>query len=134
MTPESATNLEKARQYLRAIETRTLSTMTDLFDPAVVMEQFPNRIYPNGLRAGLADMLQGAEKGKKLLTSETYQINNELTTGNMVALEVLWTGTLAVALGTLAAGSTMRAHFATFLEFRNGKIIAQRNYDCFDPW
>ncbi len=53
---------------------------------------------------------------------------------NVVALEVLWTGTLAVALGTLPVGGQMRAHFAMFLEFRDGKIVAQRNYDCFEPW
>ena len=70
--PETATNLEKARQYLKAIENRTLATSIDLFHPDIVMEQFANRIYPNGLRAGLAQMLQGAEKGKKLLSSERY--------------------------------------------------------------
>jgi ketosteroid isomerase-like protein len=128
------TNLEKARHYLNAIETRTLDASTDLFHPDIVMEQFPNRIYPNGLRAGLAQMLQGAEKGKKLLSSERYQITNEVTNGNSVALEVLWTGELAVPFGTLKEGSEMRAHFATFLEFRDGRIVAQRNYDCFDPW
>lgn len=27
-----------------------------------------------------------------------------------------------------------RARFAVFLEFRNGRIVRQRNYDCSDPW
>jgi ketosteroid isomerase-like protein len=49
-------------------------------------------------------------------------------------LEVIWTGTLAVRIPTLAAGAEMCAHFAVFLDFRDGKIAAQRNYDCFDPW
>ena len=52
----------------------------------------------------------------------------------MVALEVLWTGTLAVPFGSLAVGDNMRAHFAVFIQLRDGKIVAQRNYDCFDPW
>jgi len=26
------------------------------------------------------------------------------------------------------------ARFAIFLEIRDGKIAAQHNYDCFDPW
>lgn len=51
-----------------------------------------------------------------------------------MALEVLWTGTLAVPFGSIPAGGTMSAHFAVFLDFRDGKIVAQRNYDCFDPW
>ena len=28
----------------------------------------------------------------------------------------------------------MRASFAMFLRFRNGKVAVQRNYDCFAPW
>jgi hypothetical protein len=26
------------------------------------------------------------------------------------------------------------ARFAIFLTFRDGKIVRQHNYDCFDPW
>jgi ketosteroid isomerase-like protein len=32
------------------------------------------------------------------------------------------------------AGAEMRAHSAMFIEFRDGKIVAQRNYDRFQPW
>ena len=56
-----------------------------------------------------------------------------LAAGNHVALEAISaTGTLAVQLGNLPAGQTLRAHIAAFLEFRDGKIIAQRNYDCYE--
>ena len=41
---------------------------------------------------------------------------------------------LAIPLGTLPAGGEMRARFAVFLQFRDGKIVSQRNYDCFEPW
>jgi ketosteroid isomerase-like protein len=37
-------------------------------------------------------------------------------------------------LGTLAEGAEMKAHFAMFFEFREGKIRLQRNYDCFEAW
>ena len=47
---------------------------------------------------------------------------------------MLWVGTLAVAIGTLAAGDEMRAHFGVFLTFRDGLIVQQRNYDCFEPF
>lgn len=52
----------------------------------------------------------------------------------MVALEVLWEGTLAIPLGSLPVGGVMRAHFGVFLTFRDGKIVQQHNYDCFEPW
>jgi len=46
--------------------------------------------------------------------------------------------TLALAREYLAAlengeaGSEMHAHFAVFLDFRDGKIARQRSCDCFD--
>ena len=49
-------------------------------------------------------------------------------------LEVLWAGTLAIPVGSLAAGDEMRAHFAVFIELRDGRIYRQRNYDCFEPF
>ena len=82
----------------------------------------------------MAQAAEAFEKGRKIFAGQTYEITNAAVTGNIVALEVLWTGTLAIPFGTLTAGSQMRCHSAMFLEFRNGKIVAQRNYDCFDPW
>jgi ketosteroid isomerase-like protein len=34
----------------------------------------------------------------------------------------------------LPAGARMRGRFASFLEFRDGRIVVQRSYDCFEPW
>ena len=88
----------------------------------------------NGARRDLAAILEGAERGQKVISAQSYEIRNAVEQGNSVALEVLWTGTLAIPFGSLAVGDKMRAHFAVFIELRDGKIVAQRNYDCFDPW
>jgi len=106
----------------------------NFFDPAVIQEEFPNRLNPHGGRSDYATMLQRAEQGKRLLVSQQYTVTNAVESDNLVVLEVIWTATLAVRAPSLPADGQMRAHFAVFLEFRNGKIIAQRNYDCFDPW
>jgi hypothetical protein len=37
-------------------------------------------------------------------------------------------------IGALAAGTEMTPHFAMFFELNEGKIVLQRNYDCFEPW
>lgn len=134
-TVESANNLEIAREYLRAIERgATGDALSRFFSPDVVHEEFPNRLSPNGRRNGLAGMLEGAEKGQKILSKQHYEIQRELEMGNRAALEVIWTGTMAVSVGSLTAGQEMRAHSAVFLDFHDGKITSQRNYDCFDPW
>ena len=79
-------------------------------------------------------MMEAAERGRKVLTSQTYEIRSAVADGDHVALEVLWTGVLAVQVGSIPAGGKMRAHFAMFLDFRDGKIVSQRNYDCFEPF
>ncbi|MCW5880063.1 MAG: hypothetical protein KIS91_03900 [Anaerolineae bacterium] len=47
-------------------------------------------------------------------------------------MEVLWTGILAIPVGSIPVGGEMRAHFAVFIDFRDGKIVRQHNYDCFE--
>ena len=49
-------------------------------------------------------------------------------------MEVEWVGTLAAALGSIPAGGQMKAFLAVFPDFREGKIIKQRNYDCYEAW
>jgi ketosteroid isomerase-like protein len=127
--------LATARNYLRAIEQgATGDALARFFTSDVVCELFPNRLAPQGERSTLPEMLAAAEKGQRVLSNQRYEIQHEMGSGNRVALEVLWTGTLAVPVAGLQAGDQMRAHFAMFLEFQDGKIAMQRNYDCFDPW
>lgn len=129
-----AENLDSVRLYLKSIEDGTFSNIVGLFTPDIVIEQLPNRIYPQGLRASISQMSEAFEKGRKLLSRQTYQIQKGVAEGQSVAVEVLWTGTLAISFGNLSAGSEMRCHSAMFFEFQDGRIARQRNYDCFEPW
>jgi len=132
--PSPPDHLNTVRRYLKTIEDGTFADIADLFTPDMVTEQLPNRVYPQGLRGSVSQMVEGFERGRKLLSHQTYEIKNALVIDNAVAVEVLWTGTLALSFGNLSAGSRMRAHSAMFFEFRDGKIVSQRNYDCFEPW
>jgi ketosteroid isomerase-like protein len=128
-------NLDNARQYLAAIQRgATGDALAQFFAPDVVQEEFPNRVVPNGKRRNLAAMLEGAERGQQVMSAQRFDIRTAIATGDRVILEALWTGTLAIPFGTIPAGGEMRAYTAMFLEFRDGKIVAQRNYDCFEPW
>src|SRR5580700_1931501 len=134
-SPQKMGNLATARNYLQAIERGAMGeALARFFTSDVVHELFPNKLAPQGGRSGLAQMLAAAERGQQVLSSQHYEIQHEMESGNRVALEVLWTGTLAMPVAGLPPGAQMRAHFAVFLEFRDGKIAVQRNYDCFEPW
>src|SRR5262249_35245702 len=130
-----SSNLEIAKQYLKTLEDGSAtSQLGDIFASDFVQIEFPNRLNPNGGKSDLQTMRTRFGQGKKVITQQSYAIQNIVESENTIALEVLWTATIAIPLGTLAAGSQMTAHFAVFLDFRDGKIIAQRNYDCFEPW
>jgi len=79
-------------------------------------------------------MAEAFEKGRKLLSNQSCEIKSFVADGDRLSVEVLWTGTLAVPFANLAVGSQMRAHSAMFFEFKDGRILSQRNYDCFEPW
>jgi len=127
-------NLEKVELYLRSIEKGDFASIAGLFSPDAVVEQLPNRIYPNGIKSGVSKMAEAFENGRKLLSSQNYEITSFVADGDKLSIEVIWTGTLAVAFGNLPVGSQMRAYSAMFFQFENGKIRSQRNYDCFEPW
>jgi ketosteroid isomerase-like protein len=125
-------NLEIVRRYLAAIEAD--SGAVDFYDPDVIQEEFPNRFLPTGARRDLAALREAAARGRAVMRGQRYEVHAAHAVGDTVVLEVLWAGTLAVPVGSLAAGDEMRAHFAVFVELRDGRIYRQRNYDCFEPF
>jgi ketosteroid isomerase-like protein len=128
-------NLLQVRRYLASIEARDpFEVIATYFTPDVVQEEFPNRIVPQGATRDLDAMREGSARGRQLLSEESYDVLSEIALGDRIALEVQWTGTLAVPVGTLPIGGQMRARFGVFFDMRDGKIAAQRNYDCFEPF
>jgi len=134
MTAE-AENIAIVRRYLEAIEQGlSFEEMKDFYTPDVVQHEYPNRLLPNGARRNLEQLREASERGKQGVESQRYEVRNVVASGNHVALEVTWTATLKVPFGTIPAGGQMRARFGVFLELRDGRIAAQRNYDCFEAF
>lgn len=133
--PDESPNIGRARRYLAAIEAgATGDSLAAFFASNVEQIEFPNRLVPAGARRDLAALLDGAIRGQQVLRGQRYQIDRAFAHGETVVLEVVWIGTLAIPIGSIPAGGDMRAHFAVFLEFENGRIVRQRNYDCFDAF
>jgi ketosteroid isomerase-like protein len=127
--------IERAKAFVAAVAAGAPVEEIDAFyAPDVVQVEFPNQLMPQGATRNRSELRAANERGRTLMAVQTCEVVNAVATGNTVALEVIWTGTLAVAAGKLRPGDHMRARFAQFFEFKDGLIWRQRNYDCFDPW
>ncbi|MBD0742272.1 hypothetical protein BG418_12380 [Streptomyces sp. CBMA152] len=126
-------NVEVALRYHEAVsQGATGQELARFFHEEAVQQEFPNSLFPDGVRRDLTAVLKDAERGQQVLTRQRFEVHNAVASDDLVALEVTWTGTLAVPLGDLPAGYELRAHIGVFLEFRDGRIHAQRNYDCYE--
>jgi len=132
---DPAENLRRAREYLAAIEAGARGdALRAFYAPDVVQVEFPNRLTPKGATRRIEDILAAAERGREVLSTQRFEEMNAVAEGDRVALELQWTGTLAVPIGSIPVRGNMRARFALFLQYRDGLIAQQRNYDCFEPW
>src|SRR5262249_41015463 len=111
------THLDRARAFLRALETRDGSALS-FYAPDVVLRMLPNRLVPDGAVCDLGAIREAGERGKQATEDERYDVAFALEAGDTVALEVEWSAAVRIPFGKLAAGERMRAHFAMFLTFR----------------
>lgn len=134
-TPMTSSNISRTREYLQAVGAgESFEKVFEFYAPDVVIQEFPNRIAPQGRVRRGADLRAAYEQGRKILRSQTYKVSRIFEAGDEVAVELEWSGVLAVPVMALAAGSEMKAFAAMFLTFRDGKIVSQRNYDCYPPF
>jgi ketosteroid isomerase-like protein len=125
----------KARAYVAAVEGgATGEELASFYHPDVVQQEFPNRLIPNGAMRELADILDGAERGSKLMDRQIYDIHTVTEVGDRVILEYTWRGYPRTPVGSVRPGEAMTARICQVIEYEDGLIIRQRNYDCFDPF
>ncbi|MEO6098334.1 MAG: nuclear transport factor 2 family protein [Fibrobacteria bacterium] len=128
-------NEELIRNYFKAIEGSVpLDRFQHFFHPDVVQYEFPSRLNPNGKARRKQALLEDFEKGKSVISRHVYTIKSLTADGNRVCVETEWIGTLAIQLGSLKPGDTMKADFGVFFRIEQGQIIEQNNYDCIHPW
>lgn len=108
--------------------------LAPLLHPEMVQDELPNALFPQGVRRDLAALQASHARGAEVMRDQRYEILRTLVDGDRVAVELDWRGTLRVAAGRIAAGTVLHARIAAFIEVRAGRIVAQRNYDCYDPF
>lgn len=130
---EEELNTKIAHRYHEAVARGIAGEeLARFFTPDVIHRELPNALFPDGAVRDLAAILEAAGSGQKVLSDQHFEVINAVAAGDQVALEVVWSGTLAVPFGALPSGHVLRAHIATFLEIREGRIAGQRNYDCYE--
>jgi ketosteroid isomerase-like protein len=128
-------NVDIAKHYMHLLEIgASKDQFAQIFSPDIVQEEYPNLLKPKGDKRSHADLQRDFDRGKLLIASQRYEILSVTAQDNRVALEVRWTGILAIPVKHLPAGAEMRALSAIFLDFQDGRIVHQRNYDCFEPF
>ncbi len=134
MTDREA-NVALIQSYFATIEDGADPQEIEAFyAPNVVQTEFPNRFAPIGATRGLKEILEASERGRSTMSSQRFELLNLVADGSTVVVEAEWSGTLAVSFGDIQSGTVMRARFAQFFELNDGRIVAQRSYDCFYPW
>ncbi len=130
-------------QFFHQVQNRTSwEDMQRFYHPNIQQIEYPNAITKVTAIRTLSDLQAASERGQKVLQKEEYEVVKLYCSHNTVIAEAIWTGTLAIPIGSLAVGDKMTAHFAQFFEYEKDeedpdkryKIIRQRNYDCFNPF
>ncbi len=125
--------IQKYLQQLQSFVTDPASYRS-LLHTDMVQTEFPNKLNPSGQERGLEGCLRAMEAGKKLLSEQNYEIANCFESGNQVCVEVVWKGKMATDAGPLRKGQELRAFLGMVIEFKDGKIYRQRNYDCYEAF
>jgi hypothetical protein len=122
------------RDLLAAIEAEApVETVARFWHPDAEQVELPSLMRPAGHRRGLAEMLEGYRAGAGFLRSQAYDVLEVVDDGERLAVQLRWTATTAVDAGALAAGTELVAHVAVFYEFRDGLVLRQSSYDCYEP-
>ena len=97
-----------------------------------VQRELPSLVKPWVAERGLTETMLGAETGRQLLSGQRYDVDEVLECDERVILQLRWTGVLATGFQGLEAGDELRAHVALFATVRDGLIVHQASYDCYE--
>lgn len=121
--------------FLKSIENRTLDlNIQKFYHPDVVQVEYPNALTKVVTKRQIKMIEEGIASGRRVLEKESYELIKYYEIDDIVIIEVIWKGILAVPIGSLKIGDEMKAYFAQIYEFKDDRIYRQRNYDCFEPF
>ncbi|KAI7248773.1 hypothetical protein KC345_g11818, partial [Hortaea werneckii] len=100
--------------------------------PGIEQTEFPNWLTERLTVSDRETMFKRMPGGRKLLSSQKFDIQQTHESGNTLIAEVIWTAVVAVDAGVFKTGQGLKAYFCCIFEFKDNLIYRQRNYDCFE--
>ena len=129
-------NVEIVRRYVDAVTQFDAEAALPLLHPDMHFHELPNRIRPAGGVDDVSRMMTALRRSgeRKVLTAQRYIVGEVIDAGDRVVVEARWEGDVAIPIGKLQPGDTMVAHICMVFRLLGGRIIEQRNYDCYEDF
>jgi len=116
------------RDFFDACTTFDSAALERLLHPDVRIRELPNLMNRDGGEADRAAALAAFERGRGLLSAQSFELHSSVVDGDTIAARSTWRGTLA------ATGQELTAHIASFTEVRGGLIYRHATYDCYEAF
>jgi ketosteroid isomerase-like protein len=135
LSEEENQNLELAKRYIELVSNPFTEpeALKSVLDQSLIWREMPNLFAPSGRVSDYPTALASFGKGREYLPKQTYTIGQAIASEDTVALEIRWAGEVVKSIGAFSAGSRLSAQIAIFLRIRDGKIVSQTDYPCYDP-
>jgi ketosteroid isomerase-like protein len=121
-----------ADEYLPAIESiGSFESVAEFFAPDATFQEFPNLIAPYGRVRHAVAARAAYDLGRQTLKSQTDRVRGVLEAGDELAVRLDWSpGCRCDGIGPGHRNEGVRRDVLTF---RDGKIVAQRDFDGYPP-
>jgi ketosteroid isomerase-like protein len=96
--------------------------------------EHPNAISPSGGVRNREATIQGFLAGKNLLREQSFDVHEIVVAGDRAAVRLTWHGVVGIDAGPFVAGPELVAEIASFLTVRDGQVVEQETFDCYQPF
>jgi ketosteroid isomerase-like protein len=122
-------------RYLAVVSDLTAApdALAALLHRDVRVVEHANLVAPVGRRRDAAATLAAREHSRALLAGHRFEVREHIVAGERVVTRAAWIGTLAIDAGAWPAGTELRAECCIVFTVRDGRILRQESYDCYEP-
>lgn len=121
------------KEYLAQVESFSAGVAA-LVHPDVSFVEYPNLINKKGQVRNLEQALKGLALGRQILAWQKYEVTDIVESKDSLLAEAKWSGQIAADVGHLKKDQLLMAYSAMRFDFKDGKIVRQVNYDCYEPF